>query len=157
MSYAIRRARIDDIEAVRNIETASFADPWSVSMITDDILDRELGIRTFVLTVDGHTAGYYFYYPLSSDLANLAVAPEYRGRGYGRILLMHCIEEARKDESPELFLEVRESNLAARKLYQSCGFEIISRRKDYYTHPREDGLVMLLRINDGIKHEDISH
>ncbi|MBO4548301.1 MAG: ribosomal protein S18-alanine N-acetyltransferase [Abditibacteriota bacterium] len=157
MSYNIRRARISDINAVLAIEQASFADPWSVSMITDDILDTELGIRTYVLTVDGNTAGYYFYYPLSCDLANLAVSPLYRGKGYGRILVDHCIAEARKDGSRELFLEVRESNTAARRLYRSFGFEIIGKRKDYYDHPSEDGLVMLLRIDNGTANEDFSH
>lgn len=69
------------------------------------------------------------------ELLNIAVAPSHRGRGHARALLA---------EMPvgRLFLEVRESNQAARALYESVGFRVTGKRKGYYAGPPEDGIVM---------------
>ena len=73
---------------------------------------------------------------------NLTVTPEGRGRGLGRFLLRLAKDLATRRGAREAFLEVRESNLAARALYRSAGFSEVGRRPGYYTRPREDALLL---------------
>jgi ribosomal-protein-alanine N-acetyltransferase len=72
------------------------------------------------------------------EILNLAVAAGYRRKGVARQLVLRVLEQHRG----EVFLEVRESNTAARKLYESLGFKELSRRANYYQNPLESGIVM---------------
>ncbi|WP_310498666.1 GNAT family N-acetyltransferase [Sandarakinorhabdus sp.] len=67
------------------------------------------------------------------ELLLIAVAPLHRGAGMGRTLLEHAISESFQRGASEIFLEVRENNLAARALYARCGFVDVGRRDNYYT------------------------
>ena len=77
-------------------------------------------------------------------LLTLCVHPDYQQRGYGRKMFMLLLERAFKLEAEVCFLEVRPSNDAAIKLYQSMGFKVIGERKNYYPGKdgREDALIM---------------
>jgi len=75
------------------------------------------------------------------EFENIVVAPEFRGRGVGKQLLDEFIMHARRSQSRAVFLEVRESNVAARKLYQKAGFRETGRRKRYYADPAEDAVL----------------
>jgi len=77
-----------------------------------------------------------------AEIANLAVSDDARRGGIGARLLDHAIEAARDRKSRVVFLEVRESNAAARALYSSRGFEVAARRSKYYRKPVEDALVL---------------
>jgi len=66
------------------------------------------------------------------ELLLIAVCPELRGRGIGRLLIDKAADDAVRGGADELFLEVRENNLAARRLYKSAGFFDVGRRPDYY-------------------------
>ena len=68
----------------------------------------------------------------------MAIAPESRQRGLGRALLVQVMEQFKG----HWFLEVRESNAKARRLYEGVGFAVTRRRKNYYSAPLEDGLEM---------------
>ena len=81
------------------------------------------------------------------EVANIAVAPAARGLGIGGCLLDATLAEARGREVAHLFLEVRESNTVARRLYASRGFIELGRRKRYYRHPVEDALVLRCVVN----------
>ena len=70
-----------------------------------------------------------------AEIITFGVVPGSRRQGTGNALLGHILEFARKLEAESLFLEVRESNEAAMRLYQKAGFSVISRRKDYYRTP----------------------
>jgi ribosomal-protein-alanine N-acetyltransferase len=78
------------------------------------------------------------------EIANLAVAPEARSHGVGTLLLGTAIAMARRREVGTIYLEVRDSNAAARALYASHGFQEIGRRRRYYRRPVEDALVLRL-------------
>lgn len=78
---------------------------------------------------------------------NIVVAPEMRGRGIGRFLLKKMIEEGISSGSGSVWLEVRPSNLAARKLYGRMGFREVARRRRYYRDTSEDALVMALELS----------
>ena len=75
------------------------------------------------------------------ELENILVAPAARQKGLGMQLLGALLTAARETNSDAVFLEVRESNTAARKLYERAGFEQTGRRKSYYTSPLEDAIL----------------
>ncbi len=139
----LRPAEERDLDQLRAIEVASFADPWSVEGFRDmmanararmDVADDGNG------AVLGYTAAWYV--ADQAEIANLAVAPAARRRGIGSLLLARILEAAATLGAKTVFLEVRESNTAAQRLYASRGFEIAGRRREYYRRPVEDALIM---------------
>jgi ribosomal-protein-alanine N-acetyltransferase len=77
------------------------------------------------------------------ELENIAVLPEYRRRGLARRLLSALLKQARLQGAERIFLEVRESNLAAIRLYEAAGFQQLGRRREYYLNPTEDALTLV--------------
>jgi len=75
-----------------------------------------------------------------TEITNIAVCPTSRRHGYARLMLAGCFRQL--TPADKLFLEVRQSNQAARKLYEQCGFEQLSVRRNYYQQPREDAIIM---------------
>jgi [ribosomal protein S18]-alanine N-acetyltransferase len=75
------------------------------------------------------------------ELENIVVGPELRGRGIGTQLIEALLEHMRATNAGAVFLEVRESNTAARKLYQKAEFRETGRRKLYYSDPAEDAIL----------------
>lgn len=75
------------------------------------------------------------------ELENIVVAPTARRKGLGKRLLQHLLSAARETNSAAVFLEVRESNTAARTLYEQAGFAQTGRRKSYYLNPPEDAVL----------------
>ena len=82
------------------------------------------------------------------QITNIAVHPNFRGMGVGKAILEKLIFESESRGIREISLEVRQSNLPAKALYQSYGFEIAGVRKGFYRHPAEDGLVMILSLTN---------
>jgi [ribosomal protein S18]-alanine N-acetyltransferase len=80
------------------------------------------------------------------ELANIAVRPELRGRGLGARLLDEVVAACRRRGVTKLYLEVRDSNDAALRLYERFGFREVGRRRSYYQEPREDARVMALEL-----------
>lgn len=143
-TVAIRKAADADLPAIGRIEKSSFADPWSVSDFRS-LMNIEQAI--FLVAADeesGEVAGYVVTLAVmdESEVLNIAVDPPYRGASIGGMLLDRALAEAEKAGSESTFLEVRESNVAARRLYERRGFEEISRRVRYYRSPVEDALVL---------------
>lgn len=138
----IRPATAGDLAAVVAIERASFGDPWPASAFAD--LLREGRMLFVVAEQGGAVAGYAiaWFVAGSGELANIAVAPERRGHGIGAALLERVLDAARAQGAGETFLEVRESNAAARGLYASRGFAEVGRRRGYYRRPDEDAIVL---------------
>ncbi|HUO26150.1 MAG TPA: ribosomal protein S18-alanine N-acetyltransferase [Candidatus Aquilonibacter sp.] len=80
------------------------------------------------------------------ELENLVVAEACRRRGLGRRLIAELIRQAQQSKAHSVFLEVRDSNQAARRLYEGMGFAIRGRRKGYYSAPDEDALIYRLDL-----------
>ena len=80
------------------------------------------------------------------EILNLAVGDRYQRRGIGRALVRAALESLAASGAETVYLEVRESNDAARRLYQGLGFEILARRKNYYRQPEEAALVLRAAI-----------
>lgn len=100
--------------------------------------------RAILLMEEEEIIGYGILRILASEgeLESIAIREEYRGRGYGRLLLEEFLRIAELAGTEKLFLEVREGNQAGIQLYESAGFKVFSRRKSYYRDPVEDALLM---------------
>ena len=139
---ALRAARLGDVDAVVAIERHSFADPWSPSSFAS--LVGEPRVLFDVLETGGRVVGYSVVWTAAdeSELANLAVDPGARGRGFGARLLDAALAAAWGRGAATMYLEVRESNEVAQALYASRGFTQVGRRRRYYRRPVEDALVL---------------
>ncbi|MEJ7813030.1 MAG: ribosomal protein S18-alanine N-acetyltransferase [Gemmatimonadaceae bacterium] len=147
-SVAVRLAAPGDLDRVHAIELEAFSDPWRRESFGSLIGDR----RVFFAVAAGADApaiGYVVAWFVVDDgeIANLAVASDARGLGVGGALLGAAITAARDREVAAIYLEVRESNDVAQRLYRSHGFEKVGRRKSYYRRPAEDALVLRFWVN----------
>lgn len=141
----LRRAMPADVDAIHAIEQVSFADPWSresFAQLAERALRSEVSFR--VAEVDGQVAGYLvgWFAADEGELANIAVAPAWRGHGVASALLDELLAAAASRAVTAVYLEVRESNARARALYAARGFEAVGRRRGYYRRPVEDALVL---------------
>lgn len=144
MNALLRPAQASDITEIVRIERTSFADPWS-----EDSFRHLLGSQAAIFHVvevapEKTLAGYIIAFSVGPDaeLLNVAVDPDYRGRGLAGQMLDSVLIQLGGSGARAAFLEVRESNRAARALYRSRGFNEIGRRRNYYRRPVEDALVM---------------
>ena len=81
------------------------------------------------------------------EINNVAIHPDYQGKGYGELAMHHVLEHLRESGAQLVTLEVRTSNRPAIALYRKLGFQIIGIRKDYYTNPVEDAYLMGLTLD----------
>ena len=128
------------------IENASFLSPWDTHSFTEEV-DRPVS-RLLAMKADSRLAGYLCFWIFADEihLMKMAVHPEMRGDGLGFFLLARMIEEGRSQRAEKVWLEVRLSNNAARGLYEKAGFREVGRRRGYYSHGKEDAIVMALNI-----------
>lgn len=143
----VRPVSAGDIHQVLEIERASFSDPWrerSFASLVDDPRVYFAALTDGDSRVLGYVVAWFVLD--EAEIANLAVAPAARRHGVGATLLDAAIEAARERQITSVFLEVRESNSAARELYASRGFAEIGRRRNYYRRPTEDALVLRLTL-----------
>ncbi len=144
----IRPARSADLPHVLEVEAASFSTPWSAAAF--QALLRRKQVAFLVLEeaepprVVGH--GVLWWFDHEAEVANVAVAPGWRGRGAGGRLLDALLGRAQEVGATQVFLEVRASNHPAQRLYRSRGFREVGVRRDYYARPREDARVLRLTL-----------
>lgn len=141
----IRRMFMTDLDAVVAIEREVFLFPWTRGNFSDSI---DSGYHCLVLEQNGHLFGYgvMIIGPEEAHLLTLSVAAGSQRKGWGERLLRHFICIAREQRALSMFLDVRESNRAAARLYERMGFRQIGKRRDYYPAMggREDSIVMEL-------------
>ncbi|HEV8411499.1 MAG TPA: ribosomal protein S18-alanine N-acetyltransferase [Gemmatimonadaceae bacterium] len=139
----VRSAMEADLSAIHVIECASFGDPWTLEGFRD-LVDHPRAKMEVAVDADGEVLGYAvaWYVADESEIANIAVAPAARHRGVGSLLLDRILRAAAEFGAHSVFLEVRESNEEARKLYEARQFEVAGKRTKYYQKPEEDALIM---------------
>ena len=152
LNTSIERMSEHDLVEVCAIEETSDLSAWGWEAYHHEMQAR---IDTIMLVArldssfsECRIAGFIVARLIADELHvnNVAVRPEFRGRGLGSALLRTTLDGARQRNATIAQLEVRASNVAAQSLYRSCGFEVVGRRKNYYRAPTEDALLMSLTL-----------
>jgi ribosomal-protein-alanine N-acetyltransferase len=99
---------------------------------------------------DQRVAGYIIYWQIRDEvqITNIALHPDFRGRGIGETVLSVILKEVRGKGATFVTLEVRSSNAPAVSLYRKLGFKVLGTRKGYYGNPVEDAYVMGLALGE---------
>lgn len=134
----IKKFSEEHIKDVAEIEQVCFSTPWKDTELCEELNNK--CARFYVAVQDKKVVGYVGLYVVckEGDVARVAVLPEYRRFGIAKKLLT----ESFNDEIDVIFLDVRESNIPAKELYKSLGFEEIGMRKNYYANPTENAVLM---------------
>lgn len=167
----LRRITEADLESVAAIESACFSDPWSPAVLAGTLSAN--GSFALIAELDGAVGGYLFASflggiscengteesesakpPCECELQNIAVSPAFRRKGIATSLLCALIRQCEKTNCARIMLEVREGNAAARALYRAFDFFEVGVRKNYYTNPKENAVLMdRLMVGATGKHE----
>lgn len=142
-----RRMRAADLSEVAYLEKSLYAFPWSLGNFRDSV---NAGYDCWTVA-HGETVIGYAILMIALDeahLLNIAIASEWQNQGIGRGFLAHMVEVARSAGCQIIYLEVRPSNVGARHLYRTVGFQQIAIRPDYYPamQGREDALFLGLTL-----------
>ena len=150
-SVSFREMLPADLPEVLRVEKNCYDFPWSEKIFLDCL---NAGYLCFVAHTGtrqllGH--GILMLGPGEAHVLNLCVQTSMRRKGVARMFLRHLTDVARQHQAKEVFLEVRESNVAAIKLYESAGFNRFSVRRGYYdsdvnSSGREDAMNYALTI-----------
>jgi ribosomal-protein-alanine N-acetyltransferase len=134
---------LDDIRAVHAIERSSFAVPWPDGAYRNELLTNRLASYV-VARVDDDVAGFAGLWVMVDEahVTTFAVDPRWRRRGVGERLLLGLLDIAVARRAREATLEVRLSNMPARRLYEKYGFRPVGIRPRYYSDNGEDALIM---------------
>lgn len=143
----------NDLSEIMKIEALSFNEPWSEKAFLQELKNPLPFSFSYVLRTKDkeQLLGYTCFWILAQEvqLLTLAVSPHLRNQGLGSYLLKWVLKKAKEKKVSVAFLEVRSSNIAAIHLYKKHAFREFSRRKNYYTHPQEDALIL---INSTVAH-----
>ena len=144
----IRPMQLTDVRAVMDIELAEYPFPWTARIFSDCV---RIGYSCRIAELEGEPAGYGIMSSGAGEahILNVCVAGRFQRRGLGRTLMLHMIDEAEQQGVETVFLEVRESNPVALRLYESLGFNQVGTRKDYYPAEggREDAIILALPLS----------
>lgn len=152
MPERVRAMQDSDIDGVYAIELAAHRAPWSRDIFSDCL---SVGYDCRVLEVDGkkgvELASYIIcrYHVNTCHILNLCVAPDWQGKGYGKVLLQDVLKHLDRKNIELIILEVRPSNIAALHLYKKMGFQQIGIKRDYYQDEEgvEDAIVLQKRVS----------
>ena len=133
-----------ELDAILAIEQASFTNPWTREMYLAEL--QNTGVSFFFIAKDSgrRAVGFCSFWRVLDEvhINNLAVLPASRRQGVGTALLMRVLSEGARLGMRRATLEVRQSNDAARELYERFGFSVAGVRHGYYSNPVEDALVL---------------
>jgi ribosomal-protein-alanine N-acetyltransferase len=135
--------KTEDLDDVLEIEKASFTTPWSRNAFLNELRDNQFA-HYIVGEKDGTVVCYGGMWIIINEahVTNIAVKPEYRGKGLGKIIMLELIERAKLMGCDAMTLEVRPSNSEARALYHKLGFRVKGIRRGYYVDTGEDAYIM---------------
>ena len=140
--FTIRKMTAEDTSAVAEIESECFSSPWTKQGLLSETDNPSA--EFFVLENKNDIAAYMGMHIVLDEcyIANVAVKSIHRKKGYGRLLVENALAVAKERGCTFITLEVRVSNLPAISLYEKCGFERVGERKDFYSAPTENALIM---------------
>lgn len=142
-NYTIETMTLNDIKDVVSIENLSFSTPWSENAFELELTNNKHALYR-VIKVNGKVIAYGGMWLLFDEahITNIAVHPEYRGCGFGNIIVEDMIKCCKNAEITAMTLEVRVGNEAAVNLYKKYGFVAVATRKGYYQDTGEDAIIM---------------
>jgi ribosomal-protein-alanine N-acetyltransferase len=146
MPLAIRSAALNDVSAILSLEhQAPGAAHWRADQY-NKLFDRGI---ILVAEETGKLCGFVCAQAVAGEweIENVVVAAEFLRRGIAQELVRTLIELAENEAASAILLEVRESNLPARRLYEKHGFREVGRRRMYYSDPAEDAILYALRFD----------
>jgi ribosomal-protein-alanine N-acetyltransferase len=141
------RVRSDaDLDAVAALEARCFSNPWTREMLAAELRGSSVAHVFLLRQPDGAIAAFCSCWIVLDELHvnTIAVDEPNRRAGVGRSLMKEVLAEAARLGATRATLEVRESNVAARRLYERLGFSVAAVRPNYYTAPVEDALILWL-------------
>lgn len=141
----MRRMKEADIFEVHAIEKASFPNPWHLTTFMGEIHNRPISSPYVIVhKLDKKIIGYVICWHIQDEIqiSNIAVHPDFRRMGIGESVLRQVLSRQKKEGAKFVSLEVRPSNMAAIRLYNKLGFDILGIRKNYYRNPPEHAVVM---------------
>jgi ribosomal-protein-alanine N-acetyltransferase len=140
MKIDFRRALSEDALEISKMEADIFQDAWTKADVFSTITSN--GAMSYIAEYEGRILAYVLARRVlnEGEIYRVATRENYRGQKVAEGLLSFLFEN--EEELSDLYLEVRESNLAARHLYEKCGFVETSIRKNYYKSPVENGVNM---------------
>ena len=153
-SIVIRKMTLTDLPQVEVLERLSFSHPWPAGSFEYEL--KHNAFSTCLVAVDTRVPfqksliGTIVAWRIadSLEIGTIAVHKDFQHQGIGRNLLAHAILQSQTDKVTEVILEVRQSNVAALKLYLGLGFEIVGIRPGYYEDNNEDALLLTLKSID---------
>jgi len=152
---SVREATARDLPRILEIERLAFPQPWSLESFKRELIlpfSRIMVVDQVAGEPGGQVAGFLCRWLIVDEchILNLAVHPEFRRGGIGKVLMAEAISEAKAKDIRMVTLEVRRSNLAARSLYRKLNFEERRLRSNYYG-PGEDAIVMELALGAALR------
>ncbi len=145
--YALRTMQASDLDIILAIESDVYDYPWTRGNFEDSLNARH---QAWVMMQADEVIGYAVMMTVLDEahLFNVSIARAYQKQGLGYALVNDMIANAKTSGAKNMFLEVRESNMSARKLYEKIGFVEVHIRRGYYQAKagREDAILMRLDI-----------
>ena len=144
----IRRFEPNDASAVAEIERLCFSSPWSEKSLEILLKENNAG---FVAVIEGQIAAYGGIVTVLDEgqITNIATHPSYRRLGLAKAIMSAIDNFSVEKGIAFLSLEVREQNIAARSLYESCGWRAVGIRKNFYSKPVDNAIVMIKELIKG--------
>jgi ribosomal-protein-alanine N-acetyltransferase len=139
-----RLADEQDLDGVLAVESESFTNPWTRDMYAWELQNRSMCHILVVRTPECRVAGFCAFWLVFDEvhINNIAMLPGFRAQGIGTALLKQVLAEGQQLGARRATLEVRASNAAARRLYERMGFYVAGVRRNYYSDPVEDALIL---------------
>jgi [ribosomal protein S18]-alanine N-acetyltransferase len=150
MSIAIRSAGSNDVQAILVIEQqAANAAHWTSEQYEALLAGGVILVAEFVAGETAQICGFICAKLIVGEweIENVVVAAKFLRRGIASAMLLELIRLAIREEASAILLEVRESNLPARQVYEKHGFRKVGRRTFYYSNPPDDAILYALRFD----------
>lgn len=142
-NISVREMTLNDLDSVLDIENISFTTPWTRESFEKEIKNNQLA-KYLVIEYDNRIIGYggMWFIIDEAHITNIAIQREFRNKKLGSFLVRAMIEYAEGLGIHRMTLEVRESNIPARRLYEKLGFSPCGKRPKYYQDNNEDAIIM---------------
>jgi ribosomal-protein-alanine N-acetyltransferase len=150
LTIVVEPMRVEDLPAIHEIERQSFTTPWPPHAYRAELEANRLA-HYLVVRVDGQLVGYAGMWLMVDEahITTFAVHPAWRRQRIAERLLLVLLDLGVRRHAREATLEVRLSNIAARRLYEKFGFRPVGIRPRYYSDDNEDALIMTTETLDG--------